>query len=189
MNLNEKNPKPGTHVEESVKDLKTRVDKHPIDFNKLLPTDINSNIYDISKAKEFNDFEKHAAESTLGTRTRNDGTGLLSAASSLLNPDAFGKKVNDLNITKAASVINGTMSKDLKESDDRDLFALYSSCVIVANALTKNNQNVNVDYSDKQGEGASKEEFAQANQTQNYQLPEVSPDTLMNEIYNYIKSK
>lgn len=189
MNLNEKNPKPGTHVEESVKDLKTRVDKHPIDFNKLLPTDINSDIYDISKAKEFNDFEKRAAESTLGTRTRNGGTGLLSVASSLLNPEAFGKKVNDLNITKAASVINGTMSKDLKESDDRDLFALYSSCVIVANALTKNNQNVNVDYSDKQGEGASKEEFAQANQTQNYQLPEVSPDTLMNEIYNYIKSK
>ena len=55
MNLNEKNPKPGTHVEESVKDLKARVDKHPIDFNKLLPTDINSDIYDISKAKEYQD--------------------------------------------------------------------------------------------------------------------------------------
>ena len=84
------------------------------------------------------------------------------------------------------------MGKNLKESDDRDVFAIAASCVIIANALAKEGKDLDVDYSDKQGEGKSKEETeerAQQNMKQdNYQLPKVSKDSLINEIYSYIMS-
>ena len=182
----------GDHVVASIKDLKARIDKRPIDFNILLPTDINSDAYDLSKAKEFDAAETKIAETALGTRDRNNSTGLLGIASKIADMNAKGKELKQLNCGNAVNIVNGTMGKDLKESDDRDVFAIAASCVIIANALAKEGKDLDVDYSDKQGEGKSKEETeerAQQNMKQdNYQLPKVSKDSLINEIYSYIMS-
>lgn len=198
INLNEE-AQVGDHVIASIKDLKARIDKKPINFNTLLPTDINSDVYDLSKAKEFDAAETKIAETALGTRDRNNSTGILGIAAKIASENAKGKALKQLNCGKAVDIINGTMNKGLKESDDRDVFAIAASCVIIANALAKEGKDLDVDYSDKQGEGKSKEEFSDKQggekseekpntQVDSYQLPKVSKDSLINEIYSYIMS-
>ncbi len=179
--------KVGDHVIASIKDLKARIDKRPIDFNTLLPTDINSDVYDLSKADAFNDQEKHIAETNLGTRDRNNTTAILGIASKLASTFAKSAVLNKLNCGNAIHIVNGTMGKDLKQDDDRDIFALTASCAIIANALAEKGDDLDRDYSDKQGAGVSKEDM-EANQNNSYQLPKVSKDSLMNEIYSYIMS-
>lgn len=173
----------GDHVIASIRDLKNRIDKKPIDFNKLLPTDINSDMYDISNAKKFNDLEKQFAQSVFGTRDSNNTTGILGIALKIASEFAKEEDLKNLNCSKAIDVITGTKSKGL-QSDDRDIYAIAASCAIIANALSKKGKDLDKDYSDKQGEGKPKEEFEKC-----YQLPNVSPDNLMNEIYSYIMSK
>ena len=46
---------------EPIKDLKLQIDKKPINFNELLPTDIHSDIYDITKMKNFSELEQQFA--------------------------------------------------------------------------------------------------------------------------------
>lgn len=183
-NLNEE-AQVGDHVIASIKDLKARIDKKPFNFNTLLPTDINSDVYDLSKAKAFDEAETKIAETTLGTRDRNNSTGILGIAAKIASENAKGKELKQLNCGNAVNIVNGTMGKDLKTSDDRDVFAIAASCVIIANALAKEGKDLDVDYSDKQGEGKSKEEFKKE---ESYKLPNVSPDNFMNEIYSYIMS-
>lgn len=145
---------------EPIKDLKLRIDKKPINFNDLLPTDIHSDKYDISKVKDFSELEQQFAKKIFGENN------ILSIASKIA--EVLSKSKNNLNCSKAISIIKDANDKN-SENHTSDICAIMASCAIIANALSE------------------KEE--EPPKTESYQLPKVSSDMLINEIYNYIMSK
>ena len=147
---------------EPIKDLKLRIDKKPINFNDLLPTDIQSDKYDISKVKDFDELEQQFAKKIFGENN------ILGIASKIAEELSKNRNLNSLNCKKAISIIKGANDKN-SENHTSDICAILSSCAIIANALSE------------------KEE--EPPKTESYQLPKVSSDMLINEIYNYIMSK
>ena len=147
---------------EPIKDLKLRIDKKPINFNDLLPTDIHSDKYDISKVKDFSELEQQFAKKIFGENN------ILSIASKIAEELSKSRNLNSLNCKKAISIIKGANDKN-SENHTSDICAIVASCAIIANALSE------------------KEE--EPPKTESYQLPKVSSDMLINEIYNYIMSK
>lgn len=145
---------------EPIKDLKLRIDKKPINFNDLLPTDIHSDKYDISKVKDFSELEQQFAKKIFGENN------ILSIASKIA--EELSKSKNNLNCSKAIDIIKSVNDKN-SENHTSDICAIVASCAIIANALSE------------------KEE--EPPKTESYQLPKVSSDMLINEIYNYIMSK
>lgn len=145
---------------EPIKDLKLRIDKKPINFNDLLPTDIHSDKYDISKVKDFSELEQQFVKKIFGENN------ILSIASKIA--EELSKRKNNLNCSKAIDIIKSVNDKN-SENHTSDICAIVASCAIIANALSE------------------KEE--EPPKTESYQLPKVSSDMLINEIYNYIMSK
>ena len=93
---------------------------------------------------------------------------ILSIASKIAEELSKSRNLNSLNCKKAISIIKGANDKN-SENHTSDICAIVASCAIIANALSE------------------KEE--EPPKTESYQLPKVSSDMLINEIYNYIMSK
>lgn len=146
---------------EPIKDLKLQIDKKPINFNELLPTDIHSDVYDITKMKNFSELEQQFAKKISSENN------ILGVASKIAEELSKSRNLNSLNCKKAISIIKGANDKN-SENHTNDICAIVGSCAIIANALSE------------------KEEQPK---TESYQLPKVSSDMLVNEIYNYIMSK
>lgn len=147
---------------EPIKDLKLQIDKKPINFNELLPTDIHSDWYDLSKTKNFSELEQQFAKKI------SDEKHILGVASKIAQELSNNRNLNRLNCSKAIDIIKGANDKN-SENHTSDICAIVASCAIIANALSE------------------KEE--EPPKTESYQLPKVSSDMLINEIYNYIMSK
>lgn len=187
---------PIEHQVISVNALVKSVDANPIDFNKVfLPTDFKNKVYDITKPETFNNLEKQLAERILGTRAT--GSGLVSMARQLLYPrdkdengneyNKFKKILQDKNCGKTAELLDMSSKSKNIQGNDRDVYLLLGAVWCVKNALNKyiKGDERAEDFSGKKGTGREVAKHAELN-AENY-IPQYSKDSLINEIYKYIK--
>lgn len=170
----------------TVKSAKENIEK--IDFNKLLPVDYNDELYNYSNANRFNEIEKHIAENILGTRGDNTKANkpkqVISAY--LLSTDS--KEIIDtlrkkFKFGKLYNIIESSPRSKGNKGDDRDVYLLagtyYALCNILIAGLG-NSENVRVMPGKKFGNDDT------LTKPESY-IPTLSKDSLINEIYKYIK--
>lgn len=179
-----------------------------IDFNELLPTDLNNAVYDITKGKEYNDLEQKFAHSKLGFKAENDANLPKGILKNILGdpktePTELYNKLKPTCEKIMEQVIYGHVSKNLK-GDDRDIYLSTGCMVGVCKSLEKlkntpagqeDHRGISTAKSDMSPEGVKTTAGTEKEQTGNAEKPQQnnsyiigrSNDSLINEIYKYIK--
>lgn len=186
-----------------------------LDFNILLPTDLSSADYDITKGQEYNQHEKEIAEGKLGTRSENTKNLPKGVLKNILGdpktePTELYNKLKPTCEKIMEQVIYGTVSKNLK-GDDRDIY-LSAGCMIGVSKSLEKLKNTSAGQEDHRGVSTAKSDMSpegvrtdagtgkgqpnnagtkSQDNTNNGKLESYiigrSNDSLINEIYKYIK--
>lgn len=186
-----------------------------LNFNNLLPTNYENDIYNLNDPSAFNKNEESFANSIRIDKV-SAGNGIYAMLKQLISNETIAGALNNANIKKCMEQINYLHSeKGNKESPDRNMFLYFG--VIRAICFTLNNlnddikeidvRNTNNDQRNKNKTGTTGEKNLEDaaktkqegdkpnNSEQNNNkpkqqasyIPEFSPDTLINEIYKYIR--
>ena len=168
----------------TVKSAKEIIEK--INFNELLPIDYTDELYNYSNANKFNDKEKHIAESELGTRgdntKENKPKQVITAYSLSTESDSIIDTLKTkFKFKKLYDIIQGAPKSKGNKGDDRDVYFLagtyYALCNILIAGLGNSEENVRMMPGNKFGNNDTLESY----------IPTLSKDSLINEIYKYIK--
>lgn len=178
-----------------------------IDFNKnLLPTDITNNVYDISNVDMYNNAEKSIAENLLGTRT--DKNNLSWTTRHIIDNNDGELKSKLKNCDKLIEQLEGYQSVETQQNE-RDIYVKVAACFAILNQL-KSIAPDQADINTKEKRGLAKGEEsnqsvqagthegenieakgatdnATADQNASIIYPNVSVDSMLNEIYKYIR--
>ena len=186
-----------------------------LNFNDLLPTNYENDIYNLNDPSAFNKNEESFAKSITIDKV-SGGNGIYAMLKQLITNKTIAGALKNANIKKCMEQINYLHSeKGNKESPDRNMFLYFG--VIRAICFTLNNLNDDIKELDvrntnnaqrnnnKTGSTGEKnlEDAAETKQEgdkpnnseknnnkpkqQASYIPEFSPDTLINEIYKYIR--
>ena len=163
-----------------------------IDFNTLLPTDFNNEIYNIADASKYNEAEQKLGNiiglSVKAAETKNKVCSILSTLVRTDDGDNDVMKVvkeKKLPCLKCIEQFTSAPRNNDKErpNGNRNIFYFYgliraiTACLTSLKGAIKDN-NERIVQGEKPQEGEEKKESY---------IPEVSPNTLMNEIYKYIR--
>lgn len=174
-----------------------------VDLNKILPADPNDEIYKVTDPKAFNEkinsFATRANEGLtihLGT----EGNGIISMARNIVgNSLEIGKKIRkklyESDCKKICTMFNEGTDKNREHSD---LFAYYAAAWAILEpakkALTEGEQTEDTKLRQGHYEGNENDDSSENQENkegqekkESYQFPGVSPDSLINEIYKYIR--
>lgn len=186
-----------------------------LDFNNLLPTNYENEIYNLNEPEKFNEQEQKFANS-IKIKNVESGSGIYAVLKRLITNKDIATALKNKNINKCMEQINYFHSeKGNKQSPDRNMFLYFG--VIRALCTTLNSldtnlkdidvNNTNTKQKDNSASGSGGVENLQAaaetkqegdkpnnsgqnndkpNQQASY-IPEFSPDSLINEIYKYIR--
>ena len=186
-----------------------------LNFNDLLPTNYENNIYNLNDPSAFNKNEENFAKSIRIDKV-SGGNGIYAMLKQLITNETIAGALKNANIKKCIEQINYLHSeKGNKESPDRNMFLYFG--VIRAICFTLNNlsddikeldvRNTNNDQRNDNKTGSTgernledaaetKQEGDKPNNSgqnndkpiqQTSYIPEFSPDSLINEIYKYIR--
>ena len=162
-----------------------------IDFSKILDPDLGSAKYDIMKAEEFNNAEKHIAETNIGTKAGDSNLPKTVLKEIIGDPQDKDNKVYSTlkDCQKLMDyIVYGPKSKGLA-GDDRDIYLLVGCMIGFCKSLKK----FKGDDTDYRPQGINKSDMTdQGEQTtagteSEACIPNYSKDSLINEIYKYIK--
>lgn len=186
-----------------------------LNFNDLLPTNYENDIYNLNDPSAFNKNEENFAKSIRIDKV-SGGNGIYAMLKQLITNETIAGALKNANIKKCMEQINYLHSeKGNKESPDRNMFLYFG--VIRAICFTLNNlsddikeldvRNTNNDQRNDNKTGSTgeknledaaetKQEGDKPNNSEKNNnkpkqqasyIPEFSPDTLINEIYKYIR--
>ena len=157
-----------------------------IDFNTILPTDYTNDIYTLSPegSKAFNDAEKQIAESGIGTRGAING--IYHIVTDIVRTDSNDvvKYISENNLPCKELIkafIEAPKNKEL-QGNDRDIYFIYGIIrgIVVVLDTIKDNELQELDCRDVSPRSGG-------NENESMYLSGISSDSLMNEIYKYIK--
>ena len=163
-----------------------------IDFNILLPTDFNNEIYNIADASKYNEAEQKLGNiiglSVKAAETKNKVCSILTTLVRTDDGDndvMKAVKEKKLPCSKCIEQFTSAPRNNDKErpNGNRNIFYFYGLIRAITACLTSlkgdiKNNNERIVQGEKPQEGQEKKESY---------IPEVSPNTLMNEIYKYIR--
>jgi hypothetical protein len=163
-----------------------------IDFNILLPTDFNNEIYNITDASKYNEAEQKLGNiiglSVKAAETKNKVCSILTTLVRTDDGDndvMKAVKEKKLPCSKCIEQFTSAPRNNDKErpNGNRNIFYFYGLIRAITACLTSlkgdiKNNNERIVQGEKPQEGQEKKESY---------IPEVSPNTLMNEIYKYIR--
>lgn len=186
-----------------------------LNFNDLLPTNYENDIYNLNAPDIFNKNEENFARSIRLDKV-SGGNGIYAMLKQLITNETIADALKNANIKKCMEQINYLHSeKGNKESPDRNMFLYFG--VIRAICSTLNNLDDDIkeidvrdtnndkrngnktgstgkknleDAAETKQEGDKPNNSVQNNdkpQQQASYIPEFSPDSLINEIYKYIR--
>lgn len=163
-----------------------------IDFNMLLPTDFNNEIYNIADASKYNEAEQKLGNiiglSVKAAETKNKVCSILTTLVRTDDGDndvMKAVKEKKLPCLKCIEQFTSAPRNNDKErpNGNRNIFYFYGLIRAITACLTSlkggiKDNNERIVQGEKPQEGQEKKESY---------IPEVSPNTLMNEIYKYIR--
>ena len=186
-----------------------------LNFNDLLPTNYKNNIYNLNDPSAFNKNEENFATSIIIDKVSN-GNGIYAMLKQLITNKAIAGALENANIKKCIEQINYLHSeKGNKESPDRNMFLYFGVIRAICFTLNKldddikeidvkdtnnsqrNNKKIGStgkknleDAAKTKQEGDKPNNSGQNNDKpiqQTSYIPEFSPDSLINEVYKYIR--
>ena len=174
-------------VKHNIPTLEERLNS--VDFAHILPPDKNHKVYKVDGVEQFNQYMRsfaNNAEKGLAIVKGTDGNGIVPIARNIVSQDNdAGKMIRDhLNKSNCKKICVMFNEGTDKNRDTSDLYAYYAT----AWAILKHSKEV---FSKKEGQEDTKarEGLNRESDTikDSYQFPGVSPDSLINEIYKYIR--
>lgn len=175
-------------VKHNIPTLEERLNS--VDFRHILPPDKNHKVYQIDGVEQFNQYMRsfaNNAEKGLAIVNGTAGNGIVPIARNIVSQDNDAGKMmrdhlNKSNCKQICVMFNEGTDKNREHSD---LYAYYSTAWAVLKhskeVFSKQEQNADT----KAREGLNRE--SNDIQKESYQFPGVSPDSLINEIYKYIR--
>lgn len=159
-----------------------------VDFNTLLPTDFKNEIYNITDSSKYNEAERNIGNIIgLNYKAGESKNGVCGILTSLVRT---GKEDNDVikaidakklpckKCIEQYTYTNRNNQKDIK--NNRNIFYFYGLVHALVTCLTTGLKGDIKDNNERIVQGEKPQE-------NNSYIPEVSPNTLMNEIYKYIR--
>lgn len=174
-------------VKHNIPTLEERLNS--VDFRHILPPDKNHKVYQIDGVEQFNQYMRsfaNNAEKGLAIVKGTAGNGIVPIARNIVSQDNdAGEKMRDhLNKSNCKKICVMFNEGTDKNRDYSDLYAYYST----AWAILKHSKEV---FTKQEGQEDTKarEGLNRESDTikDSYQFPGVSPDSLINEIYKYIR--
>lgn len=174
-------------VKHNIPTLEERLDS--VDFRHILPPDKNHKVYQINSVEQFNQYMRsfaNNAERGLAIVKGTAGNGIVPIARNIVSQDNDAGKImrdhlNSSGCKQICAMFNEGTDKNREHSD---LYAYYATSW----AILKHSKEV---FTRREGEEDTKERAGLNRESDNikesYQFPGVSPDTLINEIYKYIR--
>lgn len=144
------------------------------DFNQLLPTNYESNIYNLGNSEEFNNMENKLSKIIKIKYV--EGNGIYGMIKQLITNKTIVNALKNVNIKKSIEQINYLHSaKNNKENPDRNLLLFYGVIRAICTCLNNLDDDIkNIDIRAKENESIEN-------------IPGISDNILMNEIYKYIR--
>jgi len=144
------------------------------DFNQLLPTNYESNIYNLGNSEEFNNMENKLSKIIKIKYV--EGNGIYGMIKQLITNKTIVNALKNVNIKKSIEQINYLHSaKNNKENPDRNLLLFYGVIRAICTCLNNLDDDIkNMDIRAKENESIEN-------------IPGISDNILMNEIYKYIR--
>ena len=180
-------------VKKCVNTLYNSIENIDFSFTDLLPTDIGNELYNIANVDKYNELEKNLAN-RMGMKGDTDSNHIYPVCRTIVltdNPVSKAIKAGKAgNCKKLANTLMSTgKSKGATTQSDRDLFLLYG---LIRGLAVCMHENLNDELKETDcGNGTPLERegektTAGSPENQSY-IPGYSKDSLINEIYKYIK--
>lgn len=160
-----------------------------VDFRNILPPDKNNKVYDVENVEQFNQYMRSFANNAkkgLDIVHGTNGNGIVPIARNIVSQDndageMMRDHLNKSNCKKICVMFNEGTDKN---RDHSDLYAYYAT----AWAILKHSKEVFNKQEQKADTKAREGLNRESNKIEDsYQFPGVSPDSLINEIYKYIR--
>lgn len=149
-----------------------------VDFNVLLPTDYKNDIYNLNKPDGYNSVEVKILQ-PFNLKKIDNTNGIYGILTHIINNKTIADAIN----TKASSCKKCVeymkylhTAKGNKENPDRNAYCIYGMTKVICTAL--NGLDAKTKELDTRKPAVENESAG---------IPEISSDTLMNEIYKYIR--
>ena len=160
-----------------------------VDFRNILPPDKNNKVYQVENVEQFNQYMRSFANNAkkgLDIVHGTNGNGIVPIARNIVSQDndageMMRDHLNKSNCKKICVMFNEGTDKN---RDHSDLYAYYAT----AWAILKHSKEVFNKQEQKADTKAREGLNRESNKIEDsYQFPGVSPDSLINEIYKYIR--
>lgn len=174
-------------VKHNIPTLEERLNS--VDFTHILPPDRNHKVYQVNGVEEFNQYMRSFANNAkkgLDIVHGTNGNGIVPIARNIVSQDneageMMRDHLNKSNCKKICVMFNEGTDKN---RDHSDLYAYYAT----AWAILKHSKEVFNKQEQKADTKAREGLNRESNKIEDsYQFPGVSPDSLINEIYKYIR--
>lgn len=160
-----------------------------VDFRNILPPDKNNKVYQVENVEQFNQYMRSFANNAkkgLDIVHGTAGNGIVPIARNIVSQDnEAGEMMRDhLNKSNCKKICVMFNEGTDKSRDHSDLYAYYATAwaILKHSKEVFNKEEQKADT--KAREGLNRESN---NIEDSYQFPGVSPDSLINEIYKYIR--
>lgn len=187
-NQGKDNKDPFEIVKHNIPTLEERLNS--VDFTHILPPDKNHKVYQIDGVEQFNQYMRsfaNNAEKGLAIVKGTNGNGIVPIARNIVSQDNdAGKKMRDyLNAKNCKQICTMFNEGTDKNREYSDLYAYYSTSWAILKRSKEVFTKTEGEEDTKAREGINRE--SNDIQKDSYQFPGVSPDSLINEIYKYIR--